>query len=115
VCDLAHAHTLALQFLMNGKNKVNCEIFNIGSGDGITVLESIKAFEESTGVKLNYKIGGRRAGDVFAIFANNDKARKELGWQPQRSLQDIMTSAWKWEQYIQDQPKHLSLRAHRLN
>lgn len=115
VCDLAHAHTLALEFLIGGKNKANCEVFNIGSGDGITVLESIKAFEESTGVKLNYKIGERRAGDVVAIFANNDKAKKELGWIPQRSLIDIMTSAWKWEQYIQDQPKHLSLRAHRLN
>jgi len=115
VCDLAHAHTLSLDFLLNGKATKNCEVFNIGSGNGITVLESIKAFEESTGVKLNYQLGERRAGDVIAIYANNDKAQKELGWKPQCSLQDIMTSAWKWEQYLVDQPKHLELRSHRLN
>jgi UDP-glucose 4-epimerase len=115
VCDLAHAHTLALDYLLADKANTNCEVFNIGSGNGITVLESIKAFEESTGVKLNYKIGDRRPGDVVAIFANNDKARKDLGWVPKLSLQDIMTSAWKWERYLEDQPKHLDLRAYRLN
>jgi UDP-glucose 4-epimerase len=115
VCDLAHAHTLALDYLLAGKAHKNCDVFNIGSGNGITVLESIKAFEESTGVTLNYKIGDRRAGDVVAIFANNDKAREELGWVPKFSLQDIMTSAWKWECYMEGQPKHLDLRAYRLN
>jgi UDP-glucose 4-epimerase len=115
VCDLAHAHTLSLKFLMDGKPTSHCEIFNIGSGNGITVLESIKAFEESTGVSLNYKLGERRPGDVVAIYANKDKAERELGWTPKYSLQDIMTSAWKWEQYISDQPKHLDLRAYRLN
>lgn len=115
VCDLAHAHTLAVEFLLQKKNTNNCEVFNLGSGDGITVLESIKAFEESTGVKLNYTIGSRRPGDVIAIYANNDKAINELGWSPQYTINDIMTSAWKWEQYIQHQPNHLDLRAHRLN
>jgi UDP-glucose 4-epimerase len=115
VCDLAHAHTLAVDFLLKNKNANNCEVFNLGSGDGITVLESIKAFEESTGVKLNYAIGNRRPGDVIAIYANNDKAKNELGWSPKYSVNDIMTSAWKWEQYIQNQPTHLDLRAHRLN
>ena len=115
VCDLAHAHTLAVEFLLKKKNANNCEVFNLGSGDGITVLESIKAFEESTGVKLNYTIGNRRAGDVIAIYANNDKAKNELGWLPKYTVNDIMTSAWKWEQYIQNQPTHLDLRAHRLN
>ena len=115
VCDLAHAHTLAVGFLMQKKNTNNCEVFNLGSGDGITVLESIKAFEESTGIKLNYSIGNRRPGDVIAIYANNDKAKNELGWSPQYTVKDIMTSAWKWEQYIQHQPTHLDLRAHRLN
>jgi len=115
VCDLAHAHTLAVEFLLQKKNTNNCEVFNLGSGDGITVLESIKAFEESTGMKLNYSIGNRRPGDVIAIFANNDKAKNELGWSPQYTVKDIMTSAWKWEQYIQHQPTHLDLRAHRLN
>ena len=115
VCDLAHAHTLAIDFLLKKKNANNCEVFNLGSGDGITVLESIKAFEESTGVKLNYTIGNRRAGDVIAIYANKDKAKNELGWSPKYTVNDIMTSAWKWEQYLQNQPTHLDLRAYRLN
>ena len=115
VCDLAHAHTLAIQFLMDNKNSSNCEVFNIGSGDGITVLESIKAFEESTGVKLAFKLGERRPGDVIAIYANNDKARNELGWVPKFGLKDIMSSAWKWEQFLQEQPLHLDIRAYRLN
>jgi len=115
VCDLAHAHTLSLNYLLDGKAKNNCEVFNIGSGNGITVLESIQAFEKSTGIKLNYKIGHRRPGDVIAIYANNDKAAKELGWKPKYTLEDIMTSAWKWEQYIAEQPKHLELRAFKLN
>ena len=115
VCDLAHAHTLALNFLIVKKNKTNCEVFNLGSGDGITVLESIRAFEESTGIKLNYTIGPRRAGDVVAIYANNDKAEKELGWKPRFGLGEIMTTAWKWEQYIEKLPQHLELRPHLLN
>ena len=115
VCDLAHAHTLALNYLIEGKNKSNCEVFNIGSGDGTTVLESIKAFEETTGVKLNYVIGNRRAGDVIAIYANNDKAKKELGWIPKHDIKDIMRSAWKWEQYIEKSPTHLHLPNKRLN
>ncbi len=115
VCDLAHAHTLALDFLIQGKNKTNCEVFNIGSGDGITVLESIKAFEDTTGKQLNYIIGPRRPGDVIAIYANNDKARKELGWIPTYDINDIMRSAWKWEQYIEKLPTHLDLPNKRLN
>jgi UDP-glucose 4-epimerase len=115
VCDLAHAHTLALNFLIEKKNKTNCEVFNLGSGDGITVLESIRAFEESTGIKLNYTIGPRRAGDVVAIYANNDKAQKELGWKPRFGLGEIMTTAWKWEQYIEKLPQHLDLSPHLLN
>lgn len=115
VCDLAHAHTLALDFLAANKNKTNCEVFNIGSGNGITVLESIRAFEDTAGIKLNYTIGPRRAGDVVAIYANNDKAQRELGWTPKYNLEDIMTTAWKWEQYIENLPKHLELRSHLLN
>jgi UDP-glucose 4-epimerase len=115
VCDLAHAHTLALNYLIEEKNNFNCEIFNIGSGDGITVLESIKAFEEITGIKLNYTIGGRRPGDVIVIYANNDKARSALGWVPKYGIKEIMSSAWKWEQYIKHLPQHLSLPSKRLN
>lgn len=115
VCDLAHAHTLALQFLLAGKNNTNCEVFNLGSGDGITVLESIHAFEQTTGLKLKYSIGARRAGDVVAIYANKDKANTELGWQTQYGLEDIMQSAWKWEQQLQQLALPLELRPHKLN
>ena len=97
VCDIAHAHTLALQYLMKDENKLPCEIFNLGTGNGVTVLEAIKAFEKVSGVKLNYSIGPRRAGDIVAVYANNELAKKQLGWNPQYSLDDMMATAWKWE------------------
>lgn len=97
VCDIAHAHTLALNYLVEKKNKVNPEIFNLGTGDGFTVLEVINAFEKASGVKLNYTVGPRRGGDVVAIYANNDKAKNELGWVPAYHLDDMMASAWQWE------------------
>lgn len=97
VCDIAHAHTLALQYLLNAKNKTKCDIFNLGTGDGVTVLEAIKMFEEVSGVKLNYEIGPRRNGDVVAIYANNDYAVKSLGWHIQYGLREMMDTAWKWE------------------
>jgi UDP-glucose 4-epimerase len=97
VCDIAHAHTLALNLLIDKKTTANPEIFNLGSGDGYTVLEVIEAFEKTSGVKLNYTIGPRRAGDVIAIFANNNKAKIELGWTPAYQLDDMMSSAWNWE------------------
>ena len=97
VCDLAHAHTLSLQYLESGKQQELCKVFNLGTGSGITVLEAIQAFEKTSGTKLNYEIAPRRPGDVVAIYANNDLARKELGWNPKYSLEDIMSTAWKWE------------------
>ena len=97
VSDIAHAHTLALNFLINKKNKIKAEIFNLGTGDGYTVLEAIAAFEKVAGVKLNYTIGPRRSGDVVAIYANNNKAKKELGWIPQYNLETMLDTAWKWE------------------
>jgi UDP-glucose 4-epimerase len=97
VSDISHAHTLALQYLIKHKNKLACEIFNLGTGNGITVLEAIKAFEKVSGVKLNYSIGPRRAGDIVAIYANNELAKKALGWNPQYSLEDMMSTAWNWE------------------
>ena len=97
VCDVAHAHTLALQYLVHQKNNKRCEVFNLGTGTGVTVLEAIHAFEKVSGVKLNYIIGPRRAGDVVAVYADNALAKKELGWNPQYSLEDMMSSAWKWE------------------
>lgn len=97
VSDLAHAHTLSLKYLEEIKNKNLTEVFNLGSGNGVTVLEAIKAFEEVSGLKLNYELGPRRSGDVIAIYANNDLAKKELGWTPKFTLNDIMETAWKWE------------------
>src|SRR6195952_3183341 len=97
VCDIAHAHTLALEYLINKKNKTACEIFNLGSGNGVTVLEAINAFEKVSGKKLNYKIGPRRPGDVIAIYANNDLAKNTLGWKVEHDLEDMMRTAWDWE------------------
>ena len=97
VCDVAHAHTLALEYLINHKQKSNCDIFNLGSGNGVTVLEAINTFEAISGVKLNYIISPRRAGDVISIYANNELAVKELGWNIQYNITEMMRTAWKWE------------------
>ena len=97
ICDLANAHTLSLQYLEAGKNAGTCEVFNLGSGTGISVLEAITAFEKVSGIKLNYEKGPRRPGDVVAVYANNDLAKDLLGWNPQFGLEDIMSTAWKWE------------------
>jgi UDP-glucose 4-epimerase len=97
VSDIAHAHTLSLDFLIQKKNTKKVEIFNLGTGDGYTVLEVINAFEKVSGVKLNYHLGPRRGGDVVAIYANNSKAKNELGWIPQYNLENMMDTAWQWE------------------
>ncbi len=100
VCDIAHAHTLALQFSIKKNKEKSCEVFNLGTGNGITVLEAIHAFEKVSGVQLNYEVGPRRAGDIVAIYANNDKAVKQLGWSCKYGLDDMMLTAWKWEQSL---------------
>ncbi len=97
VCDIAHAHTLALDFLIENRNETNCDVFNLGSGNGYTVLEVIKMFEKVSGQKLNYAIGPRRAGDVVAIYANNDKAINKLKWKLEYDLDSMMKTAWDWE------------------
>ncbi len=97
VCDIAHAHTLALQYLLASKNKSNCDVFNLGTGDGVSVLEAIKTFEAVSNVKLNYEIGPRRSGDVIAIYANNELAVQLLGWRIQYGITEMMDTAWKWE------------------
>jgi UDP-glucose 4-epimerase len=102
VCDIAHAHTLALQYLMQGRQKTACDIFNLGSGNGVSVLEAIHAFEKVTGVKLNYALGPRRPGDVVAIYANNEKAVRDLNWTLKYNLDDMMRTAWLWELKIQE-------------
>jgi UDP-glucose 4-epimerase len=115
ICDLAHAHTLALQFLIENKSENNCEVFNLGTGNGISVLEAINAFEKVSGVNLNYTVGPRRPGDVIAIFANKDKAEKELGWVPEYSLEDIMRTAWLWEQKLKTDEQFYNGKNFQLN
>lgn len=100
VCDIAHAHTLALQYSLQKNAEKSCEVFNLGTGNGITVLEAIKAFEKVSGVKLNYELGPRRAGDIVSIYANNDKAVTKLGWHCKYGLEDMMHTAWQWEQSL---------------
>jgi UDP-glucose 4-epimerase len=100
VCDIAHAHTLALQYSIKKNQEKSCEIFNLGTGNGISVLEAIQAFEKVSGVTLNYEIGPRRSGDIVAIYANNDKAVKQLGWNCKYGLDEMMLTAWKWEQSL---------------
>jgi UDP-glucose 4-epimerase len=100
VCDIAHAHTLALQFSIKNNSEKSCEVFNLGTGNGITVLEAIHAFEKVSGVKLNYEIGPRRAGDIVSIYANNDKAVNQLGWNCKYGLDEMMQTAWQWEQSL---------------
>ncbi len=104
VMDLAHAHTLALNYLMENRQEANYEVFNLGIGEGVSVLEAIQAFERVTGRRLNYEIGPRRPGDVEAIYANYERAASRLGWSPQRSIDDIMRTAWEWEQARTRQP-----------
>lgn len=97
VMDLANAHTKALQFLLKKQNEQQVEIFNLGIGEGATVLEVIRAFESVTSQPLNYQTGPRRPGDVIAIYSNYEKAARQLGWRPAFSIEDIMRTAWAWE------------------
>ncbi|KAA5826399.1 UDP-glucose 4-epimerase GalE [Algibacter amylolyticus] len=100
VVDLAKAHVIALGRLLQNKNKSNYETFNLGTGKGSTVLEVVKSFEKVSGKQLNYKIVGRREGDIISAYADTEKANKELGWKTKLSLDDAMRSAWKWEQKV---------------
>lgn len=95
VSDIAHAHTLALSYLAAHNEK--CPVFNLGSGNGNSVLEVIHEFEKVSGKKLNFQIAHRRPGDVVAIYADNDLAKKELGWNPKYDLSEMMRTAWEWE------------------
>ena len=100
VSDLAKAHVVAVKRLIDNKNKKNYEVFNLGTGKGVSVLEAIQSFEKVTGVKLKYKITGRRQGDIVKIWADPTFANKELGWKTVYSLDDCMKTAWEWEKQI---------------
>jgi UDP-glucose 4-epimerase len=100
VTDLAEAHVVAVQRLVAKKQKSNFEYFNIGTGRGMTVLEVINTFENVNSISVNYKIVERRPGDVEKIYADTTFANQELGWKARLSAEDMMRSAWKWQQYV---------------
>lgn len=102
VSDIADAHVKALNYLVDNKQKQATSVFNLGTGNGVSVLEAINAFEKTTKVKLTYNIGPRRSGDVINIYANNDLVKKELNWNPKYDLDDMMLSAWKWQLHLQE-------------
>jgi len=123
VSDIAEAHIKALEYLMSketsrtdvtsareegmegkstreDKHEKNYEIFNLGTGNGVSVLEAVNAFEKTTGVKLNYRIGSRRAGDTEAVYSDNTLTESRLRWKPERDIEEMMRSAWKWQQHL---------------
>jgi len=102
VVDLAKAHVIAIKRLIEDKSKTNYEVFNLGTGKGVSVLEAIKSFERVSGIKLKYKIVGRRAGDIEKIWANPSYANKELGWKTLSSLDEAMKTAWDWEKMFRN-------------
>lgn len=97
VVDLAKAHVVAINRILEKKQKEKVEVFNVGTGRGLSVLELITAFEKATGVKLNYQIVGRRAGDIEKVWANPALANNELGWKAERSIEETLLSAWNWQ------------------
>jgi UDP-glucose 4-epimerase len=99
VVDLAKAHVKAIDFINQNPNN-HFDVFNIGTGNGFTVLEIIETFEKVNQIKLNYSIGARRAGDVEKVWANNDKASNVLGWQAELNLEKMVESAWRWQQSL---------------
>jgi UDP-glucose 4-epimerase len=103
VVDLAKAHVAAMARILDGKSEEDVEVFNIGTGHGVSVLELINSFERATGVKLPYKVGPRRGGDIEAIWGNVDKANNVLGWKADTPLDDILLSAWNWQKRLREE------------
>jgi UDP-glucose 4-epimerase len=102
VVDLARAHVVAVERMLNGKMKEATEIFNLGTGTGYSVMDVIRSFEKASGIKLNYRMMERRAGDVEQVWADPKRANEELGWRAERSLDDMTLSAWNWELTISE-------------
>jgi UDP-glucose 4-epimerase len=100
VMDLAQAHIDAMKKLMVNSSNKKYDCFNVGTGNGISVLEVIQSFEKMSGKKLKYRLAPRRAGDVEAIYAQTEKSNKELGWKPKYNLDDMTDTAWKWQQSL---------------
>lgn len=104
VVDLAKAHVAAIQLLEKGNPNGNYDVFNVGTGNGYSVLEAIKAFENASGKKLNYEFGPRREGDVIQVWGDVTKSAEQLGWKASLGLEEMMLSSWKWEQYLDKNP-----------
>lgn len=102
VVDLAKAHVIAIERLLENKVKNNYEIFNLGTGTGLSVLEIVNAFIKSTGANLNYNIVARRQGDIEKIWADTSLANNELGWKAETTIEETLISAWEWEKRIRD-------------
>ena len=102
VVDLARAHVIAVERLLKSEQKQNFEFFNLGTGNGYTVLEVIEAFEKVSGVKLNYQVVDRRPGDIEKIWADTKIANQELGWMAERGLDEMMKSAWNWQKALME-------------
>ncbi len=100
IVDLAKAHVFAVRRMLDGKMEKDYEIFNVGTGRPVSVLELVKAFEKVNGLKLNYKFAPRRQGDVKAIWADPTLANKKLGWKAERTVEETLASAWAWERYL---------------
>ncbi len=102
VSDLAKAHVIAVERMLNNKNKQNFEVFNLGTGKGISVMEIIKTFEKAIGKKVHYEIVGRREGDVEQVWADTSFANKELGWKSDTPLDEALKSSWEWEKKLRN-------------
>ena len=103
VVDLSRAHVVSIDRLLAGKNKSALEIFNLGTGNGLSVFEIINSFEKATGIKVKYQVVGRREGDIEKVWADTSLANNELGWKAVIPLEETLRSAWKWEQYIRQE------------
>lgn len=102
VVDLAKAHVMALRRMLDGENKAGYEVFNLGMGKGVSVLEAIAAFEKASGVRLNFTITGRRVGDIEKIWADPSLANRELGWKTEITIEEAMETAWRWENRLKN-------------
>lgn len=106
VTDIANAHVLALNYLINTPDSKNYEILNLGTGNGVTVLEAINAFEKVSGQKLNYEVGDRRPGDIAAIYSDSTKAKELIGWECKYGIEEMMDSAWRWQLHLLEEAKN---------
>ncbi|WP_164109659.1 MULTISPECIES: UDP-glucose 4-epimerase GalE [Sphingobacterium] len=104
VVDLAKAHVAAIGLLKKGNPNGKYDVFNVGTGNGYSVLEAISAFEKASGQKLNYEFGPRREGDIIKVWGDVTKSTKELNWTAELGIDEMMSSAWEWEKYLKDNP-----------